>query len=77
MFLNIILFKIALPYLYVSIRQGWLVSGTYVLGGGCSYSVIFDQQMAGVASPFNLVKAFALISLKGITHGKPTNRSMK
>ena len=40
MFLNIIAFKITLPYLYVSIRQGSLVSGTRV-GGGVCYSLIF------------------------------------
>ena len=76
MFLNIIPFKITLPYLYVSIRQGRLVPGTYVFGGGC-YSVIFDKQMAVVASRFNLIKAAALISLKGVTHGNTTNMSIK
>ena len=76
MFLNIMLFKIALPYLYVSIRQGWLVSGKYVLGDG-GYSVIFDKQMAVVASRFNVIKTAVLMSLKRVTHGKPTNTAIK
>ena len=76
MFLNIIPFKITLPYLYVSIRQGRLVPGTYVFGGGC-YSVIFDKQMAVVASRFNLIKAAALISLKRVTRRNPTHRPIK
>ena len=76
MFLNIIPFKITLPYLYVSIRQGRLVPGTYVFGGGC-YSVIFDKQMAVVASRFNLIKTAVLISLKRVTHGTPTHTPIK
>ena len=49
--------------------------GTYVFGGGC-YSVIFDKQMAVVASRFNLIKMAALISLKRI-HVEPTHMPIK
>ena len=59
-----------------SVLSVYSLPGTYVFGGGCN-SVIFDKQMAVVASRFNVIKTAVLISLKRVTHGTPTHTPIK